>query len=82
MTKGKLIELLADIPDTAEVVISYKNDTEFHSVHHVKNLHNRHALIETDENMNMDGMFEMAQAMLEDEDLLAVERARLEEMLS
>lgn len=82
MTKGKLIELLADIPDTAEVVISYKNDTEFHTVHHVKNLHGRHALIETDENMNMDGMFEMAEAMIEDGDFVGCEIARLQEFLS
>ena len=82
MTKARLIELLADVPDTAEVVISYKNDTEFHTVHHVKNLHDKHILIETDENMIMDGMFEMAQAILEGDDLFTPERVRLEEFLS
>ena len=82
MTKAKLIELLADVPDNAEVVISYRNDTEFHTVHHVKNLHGRHVLIESDENMIMDGMFEMAQAILDEEDLFTPERVRLEEFLS
>lgn len=82
MTKRKLIEMLKDIPDTAEVVISYKNDTDFHTVHHVKNLHGRLALIETDENMNMDGFYEMAQAMIENDELSGDEIAILEELLA
>lgn len=82
MTKAQLIKALADIPDSAEVVISYNNDTDFHPATVVKDLHQRQVLIETDENMSMDGMFEMAEAILEGGSLLSPEKARLEEFLS
>ena len=82
MTKAQLITALADIPDSAEIVISYKDDTAFHSVAVVKDLHQRQALLESDENMNMDGMFEMAEAILEEGSLLGPEKSRLEEFLS
>lgn len=82
MTKAQLIKALADIPDNEEIVISYKDDTEWHEITNIKRF-TSHVMLESDENLNMDGMYSMAEAILEEDSCVIMDndRTKLEDFI-
>ena len=49
MTKAELIKALADIPDDADIYVTYKDDGDIHPINYIKQLHSKSAYLQTDE---------------------------------
>lgn len=64
MTKAQLLNALADIPDDADIFITYKDDEDLHPINYIKQTYSKGAYLQTDEIPTIENLQNLAEALL------------------